>query len=169
MRSASISVTLVTKWPFDFELISTPPGSTLSGICWQVVIESAPSWSQKIVREEQRYLEITGGAALRVADPVIAHIGIFSYPMWTTKPSFKNVQQWYICENLWPSTSQAHYFPFTLPDCCRRPIPVRDANCYHDPVDGVGEVMYPLTTIYSGPGGLGMLIRFCRINIPNTP
>ncbi len=39
MRSASISV----KVAFDFELISTPPGSTLSGICWQVVIESAPS------------------------------------------------------------------------------------------------------------------------------
>lgn len=96
----------LSKWRFDFELISTPPGSTLSGICWQVVIESAPSWSQKIMWEEQRYLEITGGAALRVADPVIAHIGIFSYPMWTTKSSFKNVQQWYICENLWPSTSQ---------------------------------------------------------------
>lgn len=131
--------------------------------------ESAGTWwlsqhqvDHKRLWEEQIYLEITVGAALRVTHPTIAHLGIFSYPMWTTRPSFQNVQQWYVCKNLWDlqlvNIIQVPYFLFTLPHCCRRPIPVRDANCYHDPVGGVGEVMYLLITIYSGPWGVGSVI-----------
>jgi hypothetical protein len=64
--------------------------------------------------------------------------------------------------NLWLSTSwynaSSLIFPFILLDYYGRPILVRDANCYHDYVGGVEEIMYPLITIYSRSRGVGMLI-----------